>query len=129
MKKLFILSLACLTLLALLGCVGCTDRSSSDDDSVAMQLLADRSAAAKDFADPLFAAHMTSLGMSDHTVEQSAYGFDTSDIDDQVYFVAYRYSAGDADGVYGYRVMIDDHGICRLLEEGADVAHFIWPEQ
>ncbi len=128
MKRSFALLAACLALLALLSCVGCADRG-SDDDSAAMQLLADRSAAAKDFADPLFAAHMTALGMSDHTIEQSAYGFDTSDIDDQVYFVAYRYSAGDEDGMYGYRVMIDDHGICHLLEEGTDVAHFIWPEQ
>lgn len=126
MKRSFALLAACLALLALLVCVGCADR---DDDSVAMQLLADRSAAAKDFADPLFTEHMAALGMNDHTIEQSAYGFSTADIDDQVYFVAYRYCAGDADGVYGYRVMIDDHGICRLLEEGADVAHFIWPEQ
>lgn len=124
MKKLFVLLAVCSVLLTLGGCA-----ERGDTGGEVMQALADRSAAAKAFADPLFAEHMVAGGMRDHTVEQSACGFYTADLDDSVYVVGYRYHADGDRGMYGYRGMIDDHGICRLLEEGVDVARLIWPEQ
>ncbi|MBQ8507073.1 MAG: hypothetical protein IJ466_06560 [Clostridia bacterium] len=125
MKKFLFLILAVLLVLSL---AACKPISTGDAGSEAVQLLADNSAAARAYADPLFSRYMAGQGISDYTIEKTAYGFFTSDTPDSVYVVAYLYSVGGSADIYGYKISVDENQICVVLDEGADVGRLLLGE-
>lgn len=105
---------------------GCTQQSQpSETGSKVMQEMYDRSDAAKAFCEPLFAAHMAEQGVT-YTVERTSYGFYTADTADSVYVVGFLYTADGQQGMYGYKVAVDQDKNCRVVAEGADVAAFLF---
>ena len=116
----------CLLCIVLSGCKDNNNNSIEFEHNEVMQALADRSYAAKTFADPLFAEHMTSQDISDYTIEQSSYGFYTSETPDSVYVVGYLYSVNGSMEKYGYKIVVDENENCSVLEEGVEVAEFLF---
>lgn len=60
---------------------------------------------------------------------KTAYGFYTSETPDSVYVVGFLYNASGASGMYGYKIAVDENEICSVLEEGAEIAGFIFDEE
>ena len=116
----------CLLCIVLSGCKDNNNNSIEFEHNEVMQALSDRSYAAKTFAAPLFAEHMTSQDISDYTIEQSSYGFYTSEIPDSVYVVGYLYSVNGSMEKYGYKIVVDENENCSVLEEGVEVAEFLF---
>lgn len=115
----------CLCVLCLLA-AGCSQSSQpSETGNQLMQEMYDCSDAAKAFCEPLFAANMAEQGVT-YTVDRTSYGFYTADMADSVYVVGFLYSAEGQQGMYGYKVAVDQDKHCRVVAEGADVAAFLF---
>lgn len=118
----------CLLCLMLTGCKDDNNISIEFEHNEVMQALADRSHAAKEYTAPLFADYMAAQEISDYTIEQTAYGFYTSNNPDSVYVVGYLYSVNNNTEKYGYKIVVDKTGNCSVLEEGGAVAEFLFGE-
>lgn len=116
-------------ILLILGMTGCSVSSSNFETNEAVQILADRSALAKEYASPLFDEYMESQSIENYTIEQTAYGFYTSETPNSVYVVGFRYTSDDVTGMYGYKIVIDENDICSVLEESREVAAFLFGEE
>lgn len=106
---------------ALLCCVlwGCAAPAAQANPSAGMQIVADRSYAAKEYANGLFAALMEE---QDYTIEQTAYGAKTSEMTDSLYLIGYLYRVDGSLQKYGYKIHVDNDFNCTLREEGAEIA-------
>ena len=123
MKRICILA----ALLAIvLFAAGCQRTPTANEDNTVIQLLADKSHLAQEHAAPLFAAHMAEQGFDNYAIDRTSSGFYTSDTPDSVYVVGYIYSANGESGMYGYKIHVDENEICSVLEEGVDVARFLF---
>lgn len=105
---------------------GCSQPSQPfETGSQVMQEMYDRSDAAKAFCELLFASQMAEQGVT-YTVERTSYGFYTADTADSVYVVGFLYTADGQQGMYGYKVAVDQDRNCHVVAEGADVAAFLF---
>ena len=121
MKKGFLL-LAVLCLISL-TLIACQALPKGTEDS-AFQELYDRSLLAKEYGETCFEKQMESFPSCQ--IVSSRYGFYTSD--PPVYLVGFSYTVGDRSGVYAYKISVDDDLSCQILEEGTDVADFLFSE-
>lgn len=125
MRKTVISALVCLLCLSF---VGCKNDDIQLEQDTSMQTLADRSYTAKEFADGLFASYIASLGDSDYSVVQTAYGFITGEIDSSLYSVGYLYNVDGKLKTYGYKISVDDSENCTVVVEGVEVSENLFGE-
>lgn len=124
MKKLLLLILTFGLSISMVGCK--TAYSSNDDNSnEVIQILADKSSVAKEYATTAFKEYMVSQSIDDYKIEHTSYGFSTSDISEAMYMVAFRYLVADETHQYGYKIIVDDNDICTIIDEGREIADFL----
>lgn len=97
------------------------------DSGNGMQELYNRSVIAKEYADQEFEKFLDAFD-SDCRILETSYGFYTSE--PPTYLAGYRYSNGVKDDLtYAYKISVDDEGMCKVLEEGAKTAGFLFEKQ
>ena len=122
MKKTFPLFFSLVILITLLTCC-----KASDESSLAIQALYDRSIIAKEYTQEIFFEKMKDFGNS-YSIEQVSYGF-IPDIT-PIYLVGYQYKVNNTVKTYAYKLIMSDDEIpeCTILEEGEKVADFLFSE-
>lgn len=126
MKKIICIILGCMICFVLTGCMSRLDDSTEVEAAAVVQVLADRSHAAKEFAIPLFTEYMQTQKIVDYTIEQISAGFETDEVNENIYMVGFLYRADGNTGKYGYKIRIDDNSICSVLDEGIEIAEFVF---
>lgn len=114
------LTVAIFLALILTGC------NAPDKDVGGFQILADRSEMAKAYAQTLFEQHMSANNQEDYSIEETVWGFSTTDVEESVYMVAFRYNVNETAGIYGYKIFIDENENCSLKSEGIEIAEFLF---
>ncbi len=121
MKKIFVLLM---TLGMVLTLAGCNPRDKATEDDAGMQIAADMSEKAKEYAAPLFLEYLKKQGVADYEITQTNFGFLTGD--PVVFVVGYQYVVEDSEFLYGYKLKLNENQTFTLLEEGQSVGEFIF---
>ncbi len=109
---------------AILICLALMSCNTVSDDDYAMQELYNRSIVAREYADKEFNKFLEQFN-SNCEIKETSYGFYTSET--PVYVVGYTYSNGVNDDLtYAYKISVNDEQVCSILEEGTDIAGFLF---
>ena len=138
MKK-FLLALASVALVFSLA--ACNNKISTVAGSGEMQIVYEASFLAKEYATELLKDKLSSQGVKNYEIEQTAYGFATSEI--PYVFVSFSYIYEDKKEVYGYKFSVNDglesiknisannkidySNIFTIIDESIEIGKFSYP--
>ncbi len=120
MKRIFVLLM---TLVMVLALVGCNHWDVATEDGADMQIAADMTEKAKEYTAPLFREYLKKQSVVDYEITQTNYGFITGN--PVVFVVGYQYIVDDSEFLYGYKLKLNENQTFTLLEEGESVGEFI----
>lgn len=88
-------------------------------DNTGFQTAYDNSYAIKQFAETSF---QTKMDGQEYNIISTAYGFVVSD--EFYYIVSFKYECGGHEKVYGYKVLTNEHGTYKIMDESEDIGLF-----
>lgn len=119
-RQLFLLVAMCLLLCS------CSQNVTNNDTDSIMQDYYNRSILAREYADETFQRLLNQFA-SNIEILETAYGFYTSET--TIYVVGYKYSNGiNDDFTYAYKISVNDNNSCTIIEEGEEIASFLFEE-
>lgn len=105
---------------------GCGQNESNSDSCNTMQELYYRSIVAREYADERFKNYLKQFDSKCEILDKS-YGFYKAET--FIYVVGYKYSNGISNYMtYSYKISVDNKKTCKIIEEGTDVAQFLFEE-
>lgn len=98
--------------------------SSQENIDSAFQEASDRGYKAKEVAEENFADYMKDNNQYNYTIEQTNWGFIASELPE--YIIGFKYVIDEETKYYGYKMNVDDNYKCTIIEEGTEIADFIF---
>lgn len=123
--------------------VACNSKTSTVEENGGLQIIYDASFLAKGYATELLEKKLSSQGVNDYEIEQTAYGFATSEI--PYVFVSFSYTYQDKKEVYGYKFYVNKgfesieninkdteieySSIFTIVDESIEIGEFSYPNE
>lgn len=110
-------------LICIFTCAGCSSKTTAEQSNGGFQLAYDTSERAKEWGETLLSKRLAGQNIENYKIEHTAYGFITDE--PPVFIVAFQYSYGNENDIYGYRFQLNDKEEFTVNDEGAETAKVI----